>query len=157
MSTTHVYTAGARTRNVINIGNPGGTAPTIEVTANSSDPSAATDGFANFRSQKNLHILIHNNGLVSNNSSGANKITDICVWGYNSSLGGQWTKLSLPISQGNGSAIVFDEVELPDVAQNAKFRTIIPIEGIERIALTYVVGGTVSSGQVDIYLGVNTI
>ena len=79
------------------------------------------------------------------------------MWGYNSSLGGQWSKLSLPISQGNGAAIVFDEVELPDVAQNAKFRTIIPIEGIERIALTYVVGSTVSSGQVDIYLGVNTI
>ena len=150
---SHTYVAGARTRNVVNLADPGNTVPAIEVTANSTDPSGASAGFANFRSQKNLHILIHNNAL---NNGGANKITGMSVWGYNSSLGGQWAKLSMPITQGNGNAMIFDEVDLPDVAQNTKFSTIIPIEGIERIALTYTVG-SVSSGQVDIYLGANTI
>ena len=53
----HQYTAGARTRNVINIADPGGTTAAYTLTDNQAAPSGATDGFKNCHSQKTLHYM----------------------------------------------------------------------------------------------------
>lgn len=151
MSSTHVYTAGARTRNVVNIALPGGTAAAYTLTDNQDAPTAATDGYKNFRSQKMLHVLA---------KSTANQTMTITVYAYNSSLGGEWAPLSIPISQGNGNAMVFKEISHQIAVGNVTtqyIRFAIPIEGAERIAIQATKGGAISSGQVEIYLGVNTI
>lgn len=175
---THRYTAGARTRNVINIADPGGTgtAYSLETTSpaaymhRTADPSTADDGFKNFHSQRMLHIIIHNNNLKSTNSPtpaemdiSANEIT---IWGYNSSLGGanSWSPLRLNYGLGTGNTLIFPEVLIPDViAYGDEYRMIIPIHGIERIAVQLGTspfsGGnnTHGAGKLDVYLGVNTI
>ena len=90
----HQYTAGARTRNVVNIADVGGTGTAYSLTAANSIPSSATDGFKNFNSQKTLHVLIHNNGLDNGGASPVSIAADqIQIWGYNSSLGGKWSEL----------------------------------------------------------------
>ena len=168
---THVYTAGARTRNVVNIANPGGTSAAYSLTAANSNPSAATDGFKNFHSQKTLHVLIHNNGLVDG-SAGALSIAaeKVQVWVYNSSLGGVWSKLRIPMRDvryasnnlQDGTALLeFLSVENPAaITKDSSFRMIVPIEGAERIAIRLKgspFSGTRAAGSCDIYLGVNTI
>ncbi len=174
----HNYTSGARTRNVINIADPGGTgtAYSLETTSpanymhRTDDPDAATDGFKNFHSQGMLHIVIHNNNLKSTDSPtpaemdiSANKIT---IWGYNSSLGGtnSWSPLRLNYGLGTGNTLIFPKVLVPDViAYGDEYRMIIPIHGIERIAVQLGAspfsGGnnTHGAGKLDVYLGVNTI
>jgi len=148
---THVYTAGARTRNVVNIANPGGTSAAYTLTANQAAPTLATHGYKNFRSQKMLHVLA---------KSTANQTMTITVYAYNSSLGGAWAPLSMPISQGDGNAMVFKEISHQIAVGNVTtqyIRFAIPIEGAERIAIQATKGGTIGAGQVDIYLGVNTI
>jgi len=153
----HKYTAGARTRNVVNIANPGGTDKAYELTAANAVPSAATDGFKNLHSQKMLHVLIHNNGL---NDSGVNAITvsDIAIWGYNSSLGGKWHKLTHVERTNNNNSLIYPEFNNISVAKNAVFRVTIPIHGIERIAVrAETFSHTRAVGTLDIYLGVNSI
>ena len=153
----HIHTAGARTRNVVNIAQPGGTvaayaAQTGDITA----PTLPTHGFKNFHSQKNLHIVIDNDGLDDGGSTPMN--VTVTVYGYNSSLGGQWAPLTIPISQGNGSALVYKNVVTPAVAKDTTFRAVIPIEGVERIAVAATLaGGTRDQGTYSIWLGVNTI
>mgnify|MGYP003669904642 CR=1 FL=1 len=77
------YTAGARTRNVINIAKPGSTTEkAYSLTAANSIPSLATDGFKNFHSQATLHLLAHNNGLTNsggNMSVGADVIPIVVI------------------------------------------------------------------------------
>ena len=139
---THVYTAGARTRNVINVANPGGTAAAYTLTDDESAPTADDHGFRNFRSQKMLHVLA---------KSTANQTMTIKVYAYNSSLGGEWAPLSMPISQGNGNAMVFKEISHEIAAGNATtqyIRFAIPIEGAERIAIQATKGAPIGSGQV---------
>lgn len=152
----HKHTSGGRTRNVINIADPGGTtAAYSEKTAAITAPTSTSDGFKNFHSQKNLHIVVDNNGLVD---AGASNITvTVTVYGYNSSLGGHWAPLTIPISQGNGDALVYKNVELPAVDKNGTFRAVIPIEGVERIAVTAALSATRAAGDYSIFLGVNTI
>ena len=147
----HVHTAGARTRNVVNIANPGGTVAAYTLTDNQDAPTADSDGFRNFRSQKMLHVLA---------KSTANQTMTITVYAYNSSLGGTWAPLSMPISQGNGNAMVFKEISHEIAVGNVTtqyIRFAIPIEGAERIAIQATKGGSISAGNVQIYLGVNTI
>ena len=150
------YTAGARTRNVVNIGTPGGTTPAASITADNGIPSGATAGFKNFHSQKTLHVLIHNNALI--HGAGDLDVSAIKIWGYNSSLGGLWTILTHTERTNAGDTLVYPEYNNIAVAHDAKIRLIIPIEGIERI---YVQGTTFShtrsGGSLDIYLGVNSI
>ena len=96
----HQYTSGGRTRNVVNIADPGGTSAAYSLTEANTDPSQATDGFKNFHPQKTLHVLVHNNGLMSSDGS-PQAITvsadKIAFWGYNSSLGGKWVPLRIPV------------------------------------------------------------
>ena len=82
------YTTGARTRNVVNLAVPGGTTPAYSLTANNSAPTAATEGFKNFNTQRMLHVLVHNNGLA-NGGAVAIAASQITVYGYNSYLGGK--------------------------------------------------------------------
>ena len=156
----HRYTTGSRTRNVINLANPGATADTAySLTEANSEPSLATDGYKNFHSQGMLHVLVHNNGLDNGGSSpvsiAANKIT---VYGYNSSLGGKWAPLRLNIGAGAGNTLQFPKVLIPDsIGKDTTYRIIVPIEGVERIAVYVETIGTRTTGTLDIYLGVNSI
>ena len=154
----HKHTSGGRTRNVVNIADPGGTtaayaAQTLAIAA----PTLATHGFKNFHSQKTLHIVVDNNGLID----GSDDMTvTVTVYGYNSSLGSFWAPLTIPVSVGNASALEFKNVVTPAVAKDTTFRAIIPIEGVERIAVATAVagGGAVADGgNYSIWLGVNSI
>jgi len=155
------YTAGARTRNVINIAKPGSTTEkAYSLTAANSIPSSATDGFKNFNSQATLHLLAHNNGLTNGSGDMSVAASKIHVYAYNSSLGGtaSWTILRLFDRTTNANTIQFPPVTIPDgIPHDGTYRIIVPIEGVERIAV-YVetLTGRVA-GTLDIYLGVNTI
>ena len=153
----HQYTSGGRTRNVVNIADVGGTTAAYAAqTADISAPTGATDGFKNFHSQKTLHIVIDNDGLDEGGSTPIS--VTVTVYGYNSSLGGKWAPLTIPISQGNASALVYKDVVTPAVAKDTTFRAIIPIEGVERIAVAATLtGGTRDRGTYSIWLGVNSI
>jgi hypothetical protein len=148
------YSAGARTRNVINIAEPGSTgtkAYAFEDTT--AAPSSATDGFANFRSQKTLHIAAYN---------GADQTVTIKFWFYNSSFGGGsggWYELSQIERANNGDTLLFATLPTPTLsASGGTLRLILPIEGVERIAVQATAkGGSISTGTCDIYLGVNTV
>jgi len=165
----HKYTAGARTRNVVNLVQPGGTTGIVVggselLTAAIAAPTTAAHGYKNFHSQQNLHLVIKNNALVDTAGSPQAMTLNVTVWVYNSSLGGStsplWTKLSLPMSKGSANALEFYEVPTISVVDGTLFRTILPIEGIERVAIqTTITGGnnTRGGGNYSIWLGANTI
>ena len=152
--------SGGRTRNVVNLAQPGSTdATAYSLTAANSLPSAATDGVPNFHSQKTLHVLIHNNGLDDGGSTPVTIAADkIHIYGYNSSLGGQWAQLRVIDRKNNADTIAMPVVSVPDsIAKNATYRFTIPIDGIERIAVYFETMPTRDRGSLDIYLGANTI
>jgi len=133
--------SGGRTRSVVNLANPGGTAGVAYTfTAATAVPSGATAGYKNYGLNKNLHILIMNNDAAG------------CVfkiWGYHS-FAEQWGLLDI-IDPATGDNNV---IEI-SVAKDIDEYTIVPIEGIERIAIqatTYAGGNSCTC-----YLGVNTI
>jgi len=147
----HKYTAGARTRNVINIAVPGGTTAAYTLTDDQAAPSGATDGFKNFHSQKTLHVLV---------KSTANQTMTITVYVYNSSLGGIWAPLQIPVRANGADTFVPMTVTHQLAAGNSTnqfLRFSVPIEGAERIAVQATKGGTISSGNVQVFLGVNSI
>lgn len=150
------YTAGARTRNVVNIADLGGTTAAYAAQeAAIVAPTGVTDGFKNFHSQKNLHIVVQNNNL---NDGGVTMNVTVTVYGYNASLGGVWAPLTIPIAIGNSNTLEYKSVVTPAVANGAPFRAIIPIEGVERIAVsTTFSAGTRDGGNYSIWLGVNSI
>ena len=151
---------GARTRNVVNLADPGSTTATAySLTAANSEPSAATDGFRNFHSQKTLHVLIHNNGLDNGGSTPVTIAADkIHFYGYNSSLGGQWAQLRVIERKHDGNTLVMPVVSIPDsIAKDTTYRFTLPIDGIERIAVYVEAIPTRTLGTLDIYLGANTI
>ena len=159
----HQYTAGARTRNVVNIADVGGTSAAYSLQAANSDPSLATDGFKNFRSQKTLHVLIHNNNLNEGGSASTVQANKITIWVYKSSLGGlaSWSPLRIPIFNNTSAVLQFPTVVVPDtIAQGGKYHMVLPIEGAERIAVrlgSSPFNNTADGGSLDIYLGVNSI
>ncbi len=153
------YTTGARTRNVVNLAVPGATTPAYSLTTNNSVPASATDGFKNFNTQRMLHVLIHNNSLDNGGSTpvaiAANKIT---VYGYNSSLGGVWAPIRLNHRASSAETAVFPPVIIPDsIAKDTSYKLVIPVEGVERIAVFVEAIPTRTVGTLDIYLGVNSI
>ena len=151
------YTTGARTRNVVNLAVPGGTTPAYSLTVNNSAPTAATEGFKNFNTQRMLHVLVHNNGL-DNGSDVAIATNQITVYGYNSSLGGKWAPIRLNDRASGAETAVFPPVTIPDaIAKDTFYRLAVPIEGVERIAVYVAAIPTRNAGTLDIYLGVNSI
>jgi len=136
------YQSGGRTRNVINIADvgDGGTAA-YSLTAANSAPSVATDGYANYGLQENLHVAIgyaHSSGTCN-----------FIIWGYHS-FSGEWAVINVidPADGGNNPVTI-------TVANNTKVYSIIPIKGIERIAVECTVWG--GGGGASVFLGVNTL
>ena len=114
------YQSGGRTRNIINIADvgEGGTAA-YSLTAANSAPSVATDGYANWGLQENLHVAI---GYASGGSS-----LSLRIWGYHS-FTEDWGVINVidPADGGNNPVTL-------TVANNTKVYSIIPIKGIERV------------------------
>ena len=144
---------GARTRNVVNIVEPGAEGvKAYTVTGNVSAPSNATDGFANFRRQRYVHWTI-NTGGTNDNGSDAAKLK---LWVYNS-FSGVWSKLQT-ITNTDADSVTFSDYEVTIGNGTVNSQTIVvPVEGAERIAVEvtdYATGGTALS--IDVYLGVNS-
>lgn len=167
----HKYTAGARTRNVVNIANPGGTTDKAYAVDKDNQstamaaPTLATHGFRNLRGQKTLHILIHNNAMLQNGGGAVNiNANKIIVYVYKSGLGGvaSWAPLRIPIHNNTAGVLQFPTVKIPDAIDSTKkYHMVVPIEGAERVAVVLdsspfsaTFDGT---GTLDVYLGVNTI
>jgi len=145
------YTTGARTRNVVNIAVPGGTTPAYTLTDTLAAPTQATDGFRNFNTQKMLHVLV---------KSTADQTMAITLYVYNSSLGGEWAPLQIPVRAFGGNGIEFMTVTDTLAAGNGTtqyLRFDVPVEGAERIAIQATKGSAITSGNVLVYLGVNSI
>jgi len=133
--------SGGRTRHIINIAgpaSPGTVAYTF--TDTTSAPSGATAGFKNVGLQKTLHAVF------MNNNAGTCKFR---IWGYHA-FAQQWGLIQI-IDVADGSNAV---VEIT-MANNIDAYTIVPIEGIERIAVQC--STWAGSNNVTCYLGVNTI
>ena len=155
----HKYTSGGRTRNVVNIADPGGTGAAYSLTAPNSAPTLASDGFKNFHSQETLHILIHNNGLTAAGPSDITVPADsITIYAYNSSLGSKWSQLRIPVRNSGSNGLEFPVAVVPDtIAHDTTYKLVLPIDGAERIAVHASDIGSRAAGSLDIYLGVNTI
>ena len=146
----HTHTAGGRTRNVVNIADPGGTTAAYTLTGDQAAPTLATHGFKNFHSQKTLHVLV---------KSTASQTMTITVYVYSSSLGGIWAPLQIPVRANGADTFVPMTVSHQLAAgdsTNQFLRFSVPIEGAERIAIKADKGGTMT-GNVQVYLGVNSI
>jgi len=137
------YQSGGRTRNIVNIADvgSGGTAA-YTLTAASSPPELSTDGFKNHGTQKNLHVAI-------DYADGSGGNLSFVIWGYHS-FSGDWGVINIidPAAGGNNEVTI-------SVAPDTKVYCIVPIEGIERIAVECTTWGV--DGTAGVYLGVNTI
>jgi|TARA_E500000305_G_scaffold95287_1_gene84779 hypothetical protein len=152
------YTAGARTRNVINIADVGGEG-TVAFTLSSTDAvtggvpnvllsSASgyeTQGFANHNRQRYLHLT------AKNNNSGDN--VKIKIWIYNSAAK-QWGCLNKVFAQGDGSGLTQAQVELT-IADDAQEYFIFDIKGAERVFVQCT--DAAGANDCSIWLGVNTV
>jgi len=142
------YRAGGRSRTVQNIGTDANGAPQPEqiaytITEATAAPTADTDGFKNIGLQKTLHMLVQNNATGGNVS--------LQLWGYHAAFD-EWGVLTvLDVTDGSGSAI---SIVVPN---NVDLYNIFNIEGIERIAVQCTAYNNTSTGDVHIYLGVNSI
>jgi hypothetical protein len=135
------YKSGGRTRSVVNLADRGAVGTiAYTFTTTTSAPTSAEDGYANPGLQKNLHMII------KNNSAGTCAFR---VYGYHS-FAGQWGLLQI-IDPADGGNTLLEWTVLNDSDEY----TVIPIEGIERIAVVCSTYG--SGGSVTCYLGANTI
>jgi hypothetical protein len=135
------YISGGRTRSVINLASPDGEGVVAYTfTGTTSAPASTSDGYANPGLQKNLHMII------KNNDAGTCKFR---VYGYHS-FAGEWGVLQIMDPADGGNNLM----EWTVLADSDEY-TVIPIEGIERIAVVCSAYG--SGGSVTCYLGANTI
>ena len=82
----------------------------------------------------------------------------IQVWGYNSSLGGKWSELRIVDRTHGGNTAQFPKVLIPDaIAKDTTYKIVIPVEGVERIAVRVETIPARDRGSLDVYLGVNSI
>ena len=136
------YQSGGRTRNIINIADvgEGGTAA-YTLTAANSAPSTAAHGYANWGLQENLHVGI--------GYTGGGSTCQFLIWGYHS-FSEDWGVINVidPADGGNNPITI-------SVANDTKVYSIIPIKGIERIAVECSQWG--SGGGAQVFLGVNTL
>jgi hypothetical protein len=139
-----IYQSGGRTRNIVNVANPGkaGDSAYVFTTSSASEPTQATDGYANYGIQENLHLMIKN---TSNTTS---KFT---VWTYHS-FSGIWGKLNIyDGTTGDNSVLTVQ------VAAGVSHHAIAQIAGAERVYIQCHNYPALSSGNTTVYLGVNTI
>jgi len=143
----HVHTSGGRTRSVVNLALPGGEGTlAYTFTSTTAAPTLAVGtniqaGYKNFGLNKNLHILIMNNAAGGN--------TVFKIYAYHS-FAQQWAVLQ-GIDPTDGS---HHDITLT-VANNEDEYFIVPIEGIERIAIRCTAHA--GSNNATCYLGVNSI
>lgn len=139
-----IYQSGGRTRNIINIANVGGagTAAYVFTTSSAAVPSSATDGYANYGIQENLHLMI------DNDSDETSKFT---VWTYHS-FSGIWGKLNIyDGTTGDNSVLTVQ------VAAGINHHAIAQIAGAERVYIQCHDYPNSPTGNTTVYLGVNTI
>ncbi len=87
--------------------------------------------------------------LVKNNATGGN--VSLQLWGYHAAFD-EWGVLTvLDVTDGSGSAIAIT------VANNVDIYNLFNIEGIERIAVQCTSYNNSETGNVHVYLGVNSI
>ena len=139
--------SGGRMRNVVNMVLPGTTGTKAysftAATAGSDEPSAATDGYANFHSQRFLHVVITNAG-------GGDAVLQL--YGYHS-FAGKWGRLC-PGTVQNAINAASQQYKIT-VGDSEEIYVVIPIQGIERIYVNCPTHPG-SSAAVDVYLGVNS-
>tara|TARA_R110001606_G_scaffold148437_1_gene288508 strand:- start:104 stop:529 length:426 start_codon:yes stop_codon:yes gene_type:complete len=138
------YQSGGRTRNIVNVANVGGAGTVANTfTAVSSAPSAATDGYANYGTQKMLHVVTQNN-----NTDGTD--VKIVIWGYHS-FSGIWAKINIfDGNDGKSQPLIIETVK------EVSHHCFVNIEGIERVAVQcHSYSGT--GAGMKVWLGVNTI
>jgi hypothetical protein len=138
------YQSGGRTRNIINIADVGGagTSAYVFTTSSASPPSLATDGYANYGTQENLHLMIKNT---------SNTTSKFVVWTYHS-FSGVWGKLNIY----DGTAGVNDVLTV-QVAAGITHHAIAQIAGAERVYIQCYDYPNTPTGTTTVYLGVNTI
>ena len=141
------YSAGARTRNVINIKEPGtsGTIARQYAGGDSADgiPTKGDQGFANFRRQRYLHVS------ATNLNTGGN--FKFKIWLYNSAFD-QWAPLAFADAQTPAGAIM--EITLADGNPNPAYY-IFDINGAEKIYFQMTAIGSGGDGA-KVWLGVNS-
>lgn len=138
---------GARTRNVINVANPGSAGDTAYTFTGTSDsPTLATDGFVNFRRQRFLHVQV--SGSISQGGDGFQMI----LWGYNT-FSGKWGALQTKDPTDSQS---FVNTQMSSSHEEPRRYYKFDIDGIEKIAVecteAVVNGGT----KAYVYMGVNS-
>ena len=154
MRVRKVTTTGGRTRNVINIADPGASGTkAYEFTATTESPTSGSSavGFANFRRQRYLHVQSNFTNNEHNNDE-----VHLEVWLYNS-FSSVWTKF-----QRRDGEQAFDDSDLilKLKGNKAKFRyDILDIQGAERVfiqATTFTDGGGSAALKCNVWLGVNS-
>ena len=138
------YQSGGRTRNIVNIANVGGagTSAYVFTTSSASPPSLATDGYANYGTQENLHLMIEND---------SNQTSKFAVWTYHS-FSGIWGKLNIyDGTTGDNSVLTVQ------VAAGVTHHAIAQIAGVERVYVQCHSYPGPPTGNTIVYLGVNTI
>ncbi len=140
--------SGGRTRNVVNINQPGseGTVARTYSPSDSADavPSGAAAGFANFRRQRYLHVS------ATNLNSGGN--FKFKIWLYNSAFG-QWAPLSFADAQTPAGATM--EITLATGNPNSAYY-IFDINGAERIYFQSTASIGSGGTGAKVFLGVNS-
>ena len=147
------YSAGARTRNVINIASVGNVGiKAYNFGADSSAPSSATDGFANFRRQRYLHIQAK---LDTSSIADADEV-NLYVWLYNS-MSGIWTRVNVTNQGANPSGNMELKLNLKGNASTTLY-FIVDINGAERVAIQAKNYNDDSGSdlKIPVYLGVNS-
>tara|TARA_R110002073_G_scaffold151807_1_gene306161 strand:+ start:14 stop:439 length:426 start_codon:yes stop_codon:yes gene_type:complete len=138
------YQSGGRTRSIVNVANPGGagTSAYVFTTSSASPPSLATDGYANYGTQENLHIVVKND---------SNQTSKFTVWTYHSSFG-VWGKLNIyDGTTGDNSVLTVQ------AAAGITHHAIAQIAGSERVYVQCHSYPGPPTGNTTVYLGVNTI
>ena len=150
--------SGGRTRNVVNAANPGGSGTVAftlssvttstngvpNVLLNGAGDSRKTEGFANFRRQRYLHLLAINNNTGDN--------VKLKIWLYNSAFE-QWGCLNEVYSAGDADAISHNDVELT-IADNQQDYFIFDIKGAERIFIQCT--DAANANDLSVFLGTNS-
>ena len=138
---------GARTRNVINVANPGSAgdaAYTFDATSDS--PTLATDGFVNFRRQRFLHVQV--SGSISVGGDGFQMI----LWGYNT-FSGKWGALQ---TKDPTDAEKFVNTKMSSSHEEPRRYYKFDIDGIERVAIECTNAVANGSTKAYVYMGVNS-
>ena len=152
------HNTGARTRNVVNVADPGASGTVAftlssvtantngvpDVLLNGAGDSRKTEGFANFRRQRYLHLLAINNNTGDN--------VKLKIWLYNSAFE-QWGCLNEVYSAGDADAISHNDVELT-ITDNQQDYFIFDIKGAERIFIQCT--DAANANDLSAFLGVNS-